>query len=174
MKIEMSRRQLADLAGYSYRRLYDIDKTLPKGEKLFVEGEGKKCDLAIFVQRWAAYSAKMAAGVAGTSLDDEKARHEKLKADKTEIEVGRMRGEYVSINDVVRLWTGITGVVVNRLVNLPKKLAPQLVMIEDAETAEAIMERDLRDALDMISKTPLPGEGEAPPDDEEKDNGPPE
>ena len=172
MKITLSRRQLADAAGYSYRRLHDIDSALPEGEKLFVESEGRKCDLALFVQRWAAYCAKMAAGAAGTTLEDEKARHEKLKADKTEIEVGRMRGEYVDINEIVRLWTNITGVVVNRLVNLPKKLAPQLVMIEDAETAEEIVARDLRDMMAMISNTPLPDENEPPQDDEDKDDGP--
>ena len=168
MGISMTRREIADIAGYSYHQLYNIDKALPEGKRLFVEGDGKKVDLATFVQRWVAYNVEKASS-GGDNLEDEKARHERLKADKAEIEVGRMKGEYVNINDIVRMWTDITGVVVNRLVNLPKKLAPQLVMIEDPETAEEIVARDVRDALEMISSTPLPGEGGLPPEAGESD-----
>lgn len=155
----MTRKEIADIAGYSYHQLYNIDKALPEGKRLFVEGEGKKIDLATFVQRWVAYNVEKARGAeGGDSLEDEKARHERLKADKAEIEVGRMKGEFVSLSEITQLWTGITGVVVNRLVGLPKKLAPQLVHIEDPETAEEIIARDLRDSLDMIARTPLPGD----------------
>ena len=155
----MTRKEIADIAGYSYHQLYNIDKALPEGKRLFVEGDGKKIDLATFVQRWVAYNVEKARGAeGGDSLEDEKARHERLKADKAEIEVGRMKGEYVSLSEITQLWTGITGVVVNRLVGLPKKLAPQLVHIEDPETAEEIIARDLRDSLDMIARTPLPGD----------------
>lgn len=159
MGICMTRKEIADIAGYSYHQLYNIDKALPEGKRLFVEGEGKKIDLATFVQRWVAYNVEKARGAeGGDNLEDEKARHERLKADKAEIEVGRMKGEYVSLSEITQLWTGITGVVVNRLVGLPKKLAPQLVHIEDPETAEEIIARDLRDSLDMIARTPLPGD----------------
>ena len=158
MGMMMTRKELADIAGYSYHQLYNIDKALPEDKRLFVEGDGKKIDLATFVRRWVAYNVEKATGISGDSLEDEKARHEKLKADKTEIELGRMRGEFVSLSEITQLWTGITGVVVNRLVNLPKKLAPQLVHIEDPETAEEIIARDLRDSLDMIARTPLPGD----------------
>ena len=159
MNTALSRKELAEIVGYSYHQLYNIDRALPRDRKLFVEaeGEGKKCDLAIFVRRWIEYKVAYEAGDE-TTLEDEKARHEKLKADKTEIELGRMKGEYVSIAEVERLWVDVTGVVVNRLVNLPKRLAPQLIRIDDADTVEEILERDLRSALDMISKTPLPGD----------------
>ena len=172
MGISLTRKELADIAGYSYHGLYNINKALPEGRKLFVEGEGGKIDLAVFVQRWVDYNTEIAVARAGgdeNNLDSEKARHERLKADKTEIEVGRMRGEYVNINDVARLWTDLHGVVVNRLVNLPKKLAPMLVMIETPDAAEEIIERDLRDALNLIVTAPLPGESESSPEGEEDD-----
>lgn len=169
MNIAFSRKELAEIVGYSYHGLYNIDKALPKDRKLFVEaeGEGRKCDLAIFVQRWIQYKVEYEVGDE-TTLEDEKARHEKLKADKTEIELGRMKGEYVSITEVEKLWMDVTGIVVNRLVNLPKRLATQLIMIDNADAAEEILERDLRSALDMISNTPLPGES-APPTETEVD-----
>ena len=159
----MTRKEIADIAGYSYHQLYNIDKALPEGKRLFVEGEGKKIDLKTFVQRWVAYNVEKARGAEGGDSLDVKVEiewidSERLTADKAEIEVGRMKGEYVSVSEITQLWTGITGVVVNRLVGLPKKLAPQLVHIEDPETAEEIIARDLRDSLDMIARTPLPGD----------------
>ena len=63
----------------------------------------------------------------------------------------------------------IAGVVSSRFINLPRKLAPALVMIGDPAVIEGIIERDVRDALNMIANTPLPGEGQAAPEDDEGD-----
>ena len=38
----LSKKDLASIAGYTYRRLYDIDKAAEKDKKLFVAGEGGK------------------------------------------------------------------------------------------------------------------------------------
>lgn len=46
---ELTKKQLAEASGYSYRRLHDIDMELPEKEKLFVKSEGGKYDLALFV-----------------------------------------------------------------------------------------------------------------------------
>ena len=51
MAIEYTKKELASIAGYSYRRLHDIDTRLPPAGKLFVLSEGGKYALAIFVQR---------------------------------------------------------------------------------------------------------------------------
>ena len=56
MGVSMTKKELATIAGYTYRRLYDIDRDLPEGKKLFVKGEGGKYDLAIFVQKWVEYN----------------------------------------------------------------------------------------------------------------------
>jgi ribosomal protein L11 methylase PrmA len=45
MGISMTKKELASIAGYSYRQLYNIDRDLPDNGKLFVEGEGGKYDL---------------------------------------------------------------------------------------------------------------------------------
>ena len=46
--IYLTKKELATIAGYTYRRLHDIDMGLPDGKKLFVKGEGGKYDLALF------------------------------------------------------------------------------------------------------------------------------
>ncbi|MBR6224322.1 MAG: hypothetical protein IKR02_01210, partial [Firmicutes bacterium] len=54
----MTKKELATIAGYTYRRLYDIDRDQPPDRKLFVESEGGKYDLAVFVQRWVEYNVQ--------------------------------------------------------------------------------------------------------------------
>jgi hypothetical protein len=159
MGIALTKKELASIAGYSYRQLYNIDRDLPKDNKLFVisEADGKKFDLAIFVQRWVLYN-KNTAQEEAEELSAVKAKHEAIKMEKTEIEVERLKGEYVNVQEVSRLWLNIASLVQNRFVTLARKLAPALVSIDDPETIEEIIDRDVRDALNMIANTPLPGE----------------
>lgn len=157
--IALTKKELASIAGYSYRQLYNIDRDLPKDKKLFVtsEADAKKFDLAVFVQRWVSYNMD-AAEEESEELSFVKARHELIKTRKTEIEVARLEGEYVNVQEVSRLWLNIASLVQSRFVGLARKLAPALVSIDNPDTIEGIIDRDVRDALNMIANTPLPGE----------------
>ena len=84
MAQSMTKKELANIAGYTYRRLHDIDRDLPDNKKLFVESEGGKYDLALFVQRWVKYNVENEAGDED-DLDLVKARHEAVKMQKTEL-----------------------------------------------------------------------------------------
>ncbi|MBQ6715283.1 MAG: hypothetical protein IJN21_02045 [Clostridia bacterium] len=81
MGIYLTKKELATVVGYTYRRLHDINMSLPDDGKLFVEGENKKYDLAIFVQRWVRYKTDQATS-AEMSLDEVKAIHEQVKPKK--------------------------------------------------------------------------------------------
>ena len=107
----MTKKELAQIAGYTYRRLYDIDRDQPQEKKLFVESEGGKYDLAIFVQRWVDYNVNNEASEVD-DLDTVKARHEVVKTQKTELEVARMRGQLIDVQDVKRLWGDIANTVI--------------------------------------------------------------
>lgn len=163
----MTKKELASLAGYTYRRLHDIDMEQPKDKKLFVrsEADDKKYDPAIFVQRWVAYN-KQTTETENEELSVVKAQHERVKKEKTEIEVARMKGEFVEIQEVHRLWGNICTIVRGRFVNLARKLAPALVMIDNPDRIEEIIDRDVRDALNMIANTPLPGEEAQVPEED--------
>lgn len=154
---ELTMKELATVAGYSYRRLHDINVELDKDKKLFVKGEGGKYDLAIFVQRWIAYRTE-AIEEDSEELSKVKAQHERVKKEKTEIEVARMKSEYVPTADVVRLWENIAAIIANRLITLPDKLASSLVMIDSEDIIHEIIDREVRDVMNMIANTPLPGE----------------
>ncbi len=156
MSIALTKKELSNIAGYTYQRLHTIDQGLPRDKKLFVksEADGKKFDLALFVQRWVEYN-KAAAEEESEELSVIKAKHEAVKMEKTQLEVSRMRGEYVSITALAPVWSQIAAEVADRFNNLAAKLAPTLVMIADAEIIEAAIEREVRDAQSLLTSMPL-------------------
>lgn len=165
--MDLTKKELASIAGYTYRRLYDIDRDLPKDKKLFVASEdGKKFDLALFVQRWVAYNVDSECSDAD-DLDVVKARHEIVKTQKTELEVARMRGQLIDVQDVRRLWGDVANTVTQNMIRLPSKLAPMLLMMDNVQQIAQIIEEEIRKVLNEVADTPLPDYAEA--DDEEED-----
>lgn len=155
MGIYLTKKELATVAGYSYRRLHDIDMGLPEDGKLFVKGEGGKYDLALFVQRWVKYNTDCEAD---QSLDDAKTKHEIIKTRKTALEVARMEGRLVDIQEIKRLWGGVANNVMQNMMRLPSKVAPRLVMMENSQAIEGIIDTEVRNILEQIADTPLPEE----------------
>ena len=121
----MTKKELATLAGYTYRRIYDIDRQLPPDKKLFVENGEGKYDAPIFVQRWVEYNVD-ANNDGPEDLDTVKARHEEIKLQKTSLEVEQMRGQLVDVNDVRKLWGDISNTIMQALLHLPSTVAPMV------------------------------------------------
>ena len=157
MGIYLTKKELATIAGYTYRRLHDIDMGLPENGKLFVKGEGGKYDLALFVQRWVQYNVDNETGDDQT-LDEVKAKHEIVKTRKTELEVARLEGKLVDVYEIRRLWGGVANTVMQNMLRLPSKVSPRLVMMKDVEMIASIIDGEIRDTLTQISETPLPSE----------------
>ena len=169
MGIYLTKKELATVAGYSYRRLHDIDMGLPEDGKLFVKGEGGKYDLALFVQRWVRYNVDNETGDDQT-LDEVKARHEIVKTRKTELEVARLEGKLVDVYEIRRLWGGVANTVMQNMLRLPSKVSPRLVMMKDSEVIAGIIDQEIRDTLTLISETPLPVEVAAEDTDDEEES----
>ena len=166
----MTKKELAQIAGYTYRRLYDIDRDQPQEKKLFVESEGGKYDLAIFVQRWVDYNVNKEASEVD-DLDTVKARHEVVKTQKTELEVARMRGQLIDVQEVKRLWGDIANTVMQNMIHLPSKLAPMLLMQDNAEVIADMIGKEIRAALEEIADTPLPTYAAEESSEESKEEG---
>lgn len=167
MAVYLSKKQLADAAGYSTQRLYEINRALPENMRFYKEGEGGKYDLAFFVQQWVAYNIDRELGGETDDLDAVKARHEKIKTRKTRLEVLRMEGKLVDVKDVSRLWSEIANRVKQSLLNLPSTMAPMVQGMENIEAITNIMYSEISTALNDIADTPLPEY--AYTDDEEDD-----
>lgn len=159
MATELTKKELAEIAGYTYRRLYDIDRELPTEKKLFVQGEGGNFDLATFVQRWVAYNVSKNTST-DMSLEDAKAVHEQVKIEKTQLEVERMRGALVDVNEVRRLWANVANTVVQNMMRLPSKIAGQIFMVDNMDVVTGIIDKEIREVLNNIADTPLPSEAD--------------
>lgn len=157
MSIYLTKKELATIAGYTYRRLHDIDMGLPENGKLFIKGEGGKYDLALFVQRWVQYNVDNETS-SDQTLDEVKAKHEIVKTRKTELEVARLEGKLVDVQEIRRLWGGVANTVMQNMIRLPSKVAPRLVMQKNTEVISGILDEEIRDVLNQIADTPLPEE----------------
>ena len=167
MEKTLTKKELAAVAGYTYRRLHEIDKDLPEKKKLFVEAEDGKFDLCTFVQRWVEYNVEKECGTE-MALEDAKAIHEQVKIQKTQLEVAKLRGELVDVNDVRRLWAIVANTVVQNMLRLPSRIAQQVLGIENAEVISGVIEKEIRLALEAVADTPIPGAGAAADKGEEE------
>jgi len=174
MAVYLTKKDLADAAGYSYRQLKNIDDAMPENKKLFKKGEGGKYDLAFFVQAWVAYNVDQELGGDSEDLDAVKARHERIKTKKTKLEVRRMEGRLVDGQDVRRLWSDIANTVKQSLLHLPSTIAPMVQGMDNIEVINNIIYGEISNALNALADTPLPDyaaddDGEDDIEDDEED-----
>lgn len=139
----MTKKELAELTGYSYRRLYDIDKQLPPSMKLFIPCEDGGCDAAAFVRNWVRYNVdtQSAESAGSESLDDARAAHEIVKKRKTELQVAMLEGRMADMSDVRLAWMNVANTVKQHILNMPGKLAPAIAGIEDVNVIRAMIQR---------------------------------
>lgn len=157
--MDMTKQELADLTGLTYRQLFNINKKLMEEDEdkaLFVKGEdAKKCDLAIFVQRWVDYNVEKCSASA-EDLDAVKAAHESVKMRKTQLEVDKMEGSLVDVQDVRKIWGDIANTVMQGMIHLPSTLAPMVRGMENVEVITSVIDTEVRKVLEELSETPLP------------------
>ena len=151
----MTKKDLATIAGYTYRRLYDIDRSLPQEKKLFVETDDGKYDLPTFVQRWVDYNIENNCDTP-EDLDTVKARHEEIKLQKTSLEVEQMRGQLIDVQDVRKLWGDIANTIMQAFIHLPSTLAPMVQGLNSVKIINGIIDAEIRRILNGLAETPLP------------------
>lgn len=155
----MTKQELAELTGLTYRQLYNINRNLMEEDEdkaLFVKGEdAKKCDLAIFVQRWVEYNVEKCSASA-EDLDAVKAAHESVKMRKTQLEVDRMEGSLVDVQDVRKIWGDIANTIMQGMIHLPSTLAPMVRGMENVEVITSVIDTEIRKVLEGLADTPLP------------------
>lgn len=154
--ITMTKKELSSVAGYTYRRLFDIDQSLPTDGKLFVPADDGKYQLPLFVQRWVAYNVSRETEDVGSPIEDIKAKHERVKMRKTELEVMKIEGRTVEVQDVQRLWANVVQTVKMNLLRIPSKVAPRVVNLDNSEYIGGEIEKEIRDVLKELARCPMP------------------
>ena len=157
--MDMTKQELAELTGLTYRQLFNINKRLAEEDEnkvLFVRGEdAKKCDLALFVQRWVDYNVEKNS-VSAEDLDAVKAAHESVKMRKTQLEVDRLEGSLVDVQDVRKIWGDIANTIMQGMIHLPSTLAPMVRGMENVEVITSVIDTEIRKVLEELAETPLP------------------
>lgn len=157
--MDMTKQALAELTGMTYRQIFNINKKLVQEDEskaLFVKGEdAKKCDLAIFVQRWVDYNVERVSAAA-QDLDAVKAAHESVKMRKTQLEVDRMEGSLVDVQEVRKIWGDIANTIMQSMIHLPSTLAPMVRGMDNVEVINNVIDTEIRKVLEGLSDTPLP------------------
>ncbi len=86
------------------------------------------------------------------SYTEARTRNEHYKAKITELEYKKLKGELVSVQDVVDTSTKIVSVTKTRLLSIPGKLAPQLVELKSAKKIHNIIRNEIIVALNELAK----------------------
>ena len=154
MPIYMTQKMLGELVGLTDRQLRNIDKE-HADDPLLIKGEGGKYDASAFIQRWVEIKVEKATS-GENDLDAVKAEHEIVKTEKTRLEVARMRGNLVDVQDVRRLWGDIANTVMQGMLHLPSTIAPMVQGIENVEVIHGIISKEINRVLNEIADTPLP------------------
>jgi len=108
-----------------------------------------KYDLGECVKNYVAYIK--AGSVESGDLEDEKLRKLTAEATLKELELEAKRGELVPVVDVQKSWGEIIQKVKQKLLFLPTKLAPEVVLLQDNNTAKAFLEEAIREVLVELS-----------------------
>lgn len=86
------------------------------------------------------------------SLDYEKWLHEKAKREKAEIELAHLKKEMHRSEDVEKVLNHMVMAFRSKMLSLPSKMAMILVNKNDPKLIEALIERDIHEALKEIAE----------------------
>jgi hypothetical protein len=87
----------------------------------------------------------------GTYLEAQ-CRHEWLRVEKEEMELRRRRGELLELDEVEMVWSGIMSTIQTRILGASGKLGPRVAAVTDARECSAIIDRELREILTVLSE----------------------
>jgi len=85
------------------------------------------------------------------TMNESRARHERLKADLAELELRKRRGELVDVTDVGRALDRVLRGARDRFMALPDRLAPALVAETDIVRMRALLDDAVRAELSSLS-----------------------
>ena len=136
--IGISRASIANLA---------TDGVLPRANR----GE---FNLAACVQAYIQHKRVTAGGDDVANLTVERSRLARAKADKAERDARVEAGDLIPASDIDAAWIATAGNIRTRILAVPKKIAPRVIVCKTATEAEQMMQKELHAALTALAKTP--------------------
>nr|BDD46852.1 hypothetical protein 17 [bacterium] len=151
---------IAKLFNLTERRVQQLAKegVIPKANK-------GKYELVPCVQGYIHYLQERALGKDAAPQDTytERARLLKAQADKTELEVGTLKGNLIPIEQAETTWQGFVTACRARLLSIPAKSAHQIITLKEVKEIERFLKRNITEALAELAAyepdTPSNSEG---------------
>lgn len=150
--IEVTEVELAEYLGLSTRRIRQLFK-----EGIVIKSQRGRYDLKGsvlgYINSLRQAEKKMDASIEKMKISKEATtlQHEQLKKRKTELQVQEMEKKLHRAEDVEYYWNAMVLAAKSRLTAIPVKCAPVLVGIEDRKEIQAILKREVGDALNEIA-----------------------
>jgi hypothetical protein len=85
--------------------------------------------------------------------EDQETRYKRIRADKLQIEVSAMAGDYVLADEVLLKMVSAVSVARSRLLGLPSQLALDLSTMNDVTEVEEYLRRQIKVALNALSRS---------------------
>jgi len=147
--VTLSLANLSKLLDVTPRRVQQLakDGVIPAPER-------GKYELIGSVQGYVKFLRARAVGVelGSEAFTQERARKTKAAADMAEIELARMRGTYLHVEEVRMAWTAIVQNVKTRLLVIPSKLGARLLTVKTALAVEEALRDEITEALSELSR----------------------
>jgi hypothetical protein len=89
------------------------------------------------------------------SAIEEKARLDKLRADKVEMEIAITKAELMSPEEAMEAWSKVVQACRSRILSIPTKAAPLLIGTKSAGEAQDILQRLTNEALKELANPDL-------------------
>ena len=146
--------KLLDLSPRRIRQLVD-EGIIPREER-------RRYALVPAVRGYIQYLRDRAvnADVGSDELGRHRARKLKEEADQLEMKSGQMRGELVTVEKYHLMMTASFARVRSKLLALPSKMAPLVVVSKTAAEAQAMLKDVVHDALNELAATTVAGVSE--------------
>jgi len=142
--VEVSTEKLAAIMDLTPRRIQQLAKEgLPAGS-----GRGRWPLLECL--HW--YIRQLRLNKPEGTIKDERARLERAKADKVELEVAELKGGLISIEDANAAIQRILATLRLEMLGLPGRMAAQLATISNPARIKAIVDEEIRAALNRASE----------------------
>lgn len=139
---------LAALLGFSVRRLQQLTKEIPLPQA----GHGKY-DLTLTIKAYVDWiKEKSAEKSPDASIKGETLMLTRAKRQKAELELKMMMGELHKSGDVMAIVGDMVATVRSRLLDLPAKLAPQMIAETDIDVVRTTIQKEINTALKALSE----------------------
>jgi terminase small subunit / prophage DNA-packing protein len=148
----VNKRELAQFFGLSPQA---IDGWLTRGCPVLKKGgplKGYQFDTAA-VAEWRA-DQRVAEAISdrkSDTRDDDEKRIAAAEASLKELKLFREAGQLVTVEDAEQVWTKQVAAVRQKLLGIPTKLAPLVLVAETVEEARSILEADINEALNELA-----------------------